>query len=182
MTRRIAILVALASCTALLGGCIAIPMGVQTGGGTSAATTPAGGPSNAAHPSADTAAVGQTLTAGALKVTVQSAKTARTLPTGQKAPSGKEFLLVEIDFQNQTTEAVVIVPADFKLASQSGKSVAPASPVPSAFNAQQMRPLNPAFGTSTVFVYQVPAGSLGYTFSYTPQIVGKKPTLRWTVP
>ena len=38
------------------------------------------------------------------------------------------------------------------------------------------------FGTSTVFVYRVPKGSVRYTFAFSPPSAGDKTRLEWRVP
>lgn len=182
--RRIGWLVALGCCAGLLGGCVMVPLGSQsTSGGSSPATPSSLGTANKATAKLSDlpAGAGVTLKSGALAVTAKVEPLRNTSPGGQKAPSGQAYMVIDVSWENQTTNGVWIKPTDFKLADPKGALVAPA-PAPPAFNAQSMQQLLPGYGANTAFVYLVPSSANGYVFGYIPELPGTKKSLRWSVP
>ena len=176
-------LVACACCMALLGGCVVIPMGPSS---TSSGTSPGSTSASASKPSKAPRVSGgypsgTTQKEGQLAVTATSEPLRQTAPGGQKAGSGKAFLVVDLDFQNQTTLGIPLQPDDFKFADPKGTLLTPV-PSPPAFNATSEQQLNPGYGSSTAFVYEVPKDASGYVFAYTPEVEGKRQTLRWSMP
>jgi hypothetical protein len=101
---------------------------------------------------------------------------------GAKPTAGSDFLTVDVGFENKGADALEVRPGDFQLTDPSGAVVPQAKISKPAFNASSMRPLLPRFGTSTVFVYQVPKGSVHYTLVFSPNGPTKKPQLEWQVP
>jgi hypothetical protein len=166
-------------CAAVSGGCIRVtgtfPMSVE-----SAPVTPS--PAAVAARPITHGLVGEKLTAGAWTVTVEDAKRTSGRVGGSKPAAGKEFLLVDVGFENKGTDSLEVRPEDFELTDPSGATVPMADVSKPAYNASSMRPLMGRFGTSTVFVYQVPKRSVRYTFAFSPPGVGDKARLEWRVP
>lgn len=178
MKQRILTTMGLLICSVALAGCI------RVSGTFPAQVVPVPAPAPAA---ADTkpvthGVVGEKLTHGAWTVTVEaSARTADKLG-GVKPPDGSDFLSVDVGFENKGTDALEVRPKDFQLLDSRGASMPMAKMSKPAFNASSMRPLQPRFGTSTVFVYTVPKGSGRYALAFSPDGVGKGPRLEWQVP
>ena len=126
--------------------------------------------------------VGEKLTAGAWMVTVEDATRTGGKVGGSKPAEGSEFLLVDVGFENKGTDSLEVRPEDFELVDPSGATVPMADVPKAAYNASSMRPLMGRFGTSTVFVYQVPKGAARYTFAFSPPSAGDKTRLEWRVP
>jgi hypothetical protein len=175
--RRIFMAIGVLVCASALSGCIRI-----------AGTFPASAGSDAATPSATSpaeqpithAVVGEKLLAGAWTVTVEDAKRTGKSVGGVRPDAGQEFLTVDVGFENKGAEALEVRPQDFKLTDPSGAVVPQAKISKAAYNANSMRPLLARFGTSTVFVYQVPKAAARYTFVFSPP--GQKTRLEWQVP
>jgi hypothetical protein len=166
-------------CAAVSCGCIRVtgtfPMSVE-----SAPVTPS--PAAVAARPITHGVVGEKLTVGAWTVTVEDAKRTSGKVGGSKPAAGNEFLLVDVGFENKGTDSLEVRPEDFELTDPSGATVPMADVSKPAYNASSMRPLMGRFGTSTVFVYQVPKGSVRYTFAFSPPRVGDKTRLEWRVP
>ena len=179
MIRRILTALAVLSSIAALSGCIQIAgtFPVPAGSGP-ASPTPA---AVAARPVTH-GVVGEKLSAGAWTVTVEGAKRTAEKVAGVKPAAGSEFLTVDVGFENKGTDALEVRAENFELTDPSGTVVPQAKISKAAYNASSMRPLMARFGTSTVFVYQVPKGSVRYTFVFSPQGPEKKTRLEWQVP
>jgi hypothetical protein len=120
---------------------------------------------------------------GSWAVTVEDSQRTRGPVGGLKPPAGSDFLTVDVVFQNKGADALRVRAEDFKLVDPGGAAIPLAKTTKPAFNASSMRPLLPGFGTSTVFVYAVPAGSKDrYTLTFSPPKPGKKSQLAWRVP
>ena len=180
MIRRVLIVFGVLGCAAASCGCVRVtgtfPMTLESAPLT---RSPA---AIAAQPPITHGVVGEKLTAGAWTVTVENAKRTSGKVGGSKPGAGKEFLLVDVGFENKGTDALEVRPKDFELTDPSGALVPIADVSKAAYNASSMRPLMGRFGTSTVFVYQVPKGSVRYTFAFSPLIAGAKKRLEWRVP
>lgn len=177
----IAGLAVLLVCT-LLAGCIKVPLGTfgTTGEPPPTKTNTKSSPTKPAPISP--AMVGRWLTAGSWKVLVARAVTSSKGPGGVKAAAGKSFLLIEVEFKNVgMSEALLVNPKYVTLKSASGKQVAMYGTA-SGYNARGMREIGPGYGGITVFVYQIPKGSAGYTFTVSPKVAGKRAKLQWGVP
>ncbi len=166
-------------CAAVSSGCIRVtgtfPMSVE-----SAPVTPS--PAAVAARPITHGVVGEKLTAGAWTVTVEDAKRTGDRVGGSKPGAGNDFLLVVVGFENKGTDSLEVRPGDFELTDPSGATVAMADIPKPAYNANSMRPLMGRFGTSTVFVYRIPKGSVRYTFAFSPPNAGDKARLEWRVP
>ena len=169
---------AVLSCAAGLSGCIRISGTFPLSAGSGPAT-PA--PVAAAAQPITHGIVGEKLSAGAWTVTVEGAERTGKRVGGQKPAAGTEFLLVDVGFENKGTDALGVRAEDFELADPTGAVVSTADIPKAAYNARSMRPLSPRFGTSTVFVYQVPKGLVRYTFAFSPPGTGKT-RFEWQVP
>ena len=178
MIRRIIVAASMVLSTASLCGCIML-----SGNPPLPAQTPTAPPT----PAAETASkpvtkgvVGEKLSAGAWTVTIEEVNRTGKSIGGQKPASGEELLLVTAGFYNNGTDSLDVRPQDFQLVDSNGKPVVHAKISQAAYNANSMRPLMPRFGTSSIFVYRVPAGSKRFTFVFTPPELGTR--LEWRVP
>ena len=165
------------ACALALSGCIRIAGTFPASVGSDAATTVVSTP---AEQPVTHAVVGEKLSAGTWTVTVEAAKRTEKSVGDVKPGAGQEFLTVDVGFENKGTEALEVRPQDFKLTDPSGAVVPQAKISKAAYNANSMRPLLARFGTSTVFVYEVPNGLVRYTFAFLPP--GQKTRLEWQVP
>ena len=177
MIRRIfMVLVALAA-VAALSGCIRMSGTFPVPAGSEVATPGVAAP---ATRRVTNGVVGEKLSAGPWTVTVEEAKREGGEVGGAKPSAGSEFLTVAVGFENKGTEALEVRAEDFELIDPSGIVVPQAKLSQAAFNARSMRPVLARFGTSTVFVYQVPKGSARCTFAFSPP--GQDTRLKWQVP
>jgi len=174
--RTFMVLVALAT-VAALSGCIRMSGDFPVPGGSKVATP---GVSSPVTRKVTNGVVGEKLSAGPWTVTVEETKREAGKVGGIKPSAGSEFLTVAVGFENKGTEALEVRPDDFELTDPKGTVVPPAKLSQAAFNARSMRPLLTRFGTSTVFVYQVPKGLDRCTFSFSPP--GQDTRLKWQVP
>jgi hypothetical protein len=126
--------------------------------------------------------IGEKLKAGAWTVTVVDAVRTPGALGGVKPAAGRSFVMVDIGFENEGTDALQIRPDDFRLTNPSGAVIPMAKMTKPAFNAASMRPLLPGFGTSTALVYQVPKESVRYTLLFSPKGAGSKARFEWQVP
>lgn len=93
------------------------------------------------------------------------------------------FLLIDVEFKNaRMTETLVVNPKDASLRDASGKKIAAVGGTTTGYNARGMREIGPGYGGGTVFAYQIPKGSSGYTFTFSPKVGGKRAKLQWGVP
>jgi hypothetical protein len=177
--RRILAALALLSSITALSGCIQIAGTFPAQQGSEPA---ASAPAAASDRPVTHGVVGEELSAGAWTVTVEGAKRTAEKVAGAKPAAGSEFLTVDVGFENKGSDALEVRAEDFQLTDPSGTVVPQAIISKAAYNARSMRPLLARFGTSTVFVYQVPKGLGRYTFVFSPQGLGKKTRLEWQVP
>ena len=98
-----------------------------------------------------------------------------------KAAKGKEFRYVEVSLSNNGAMVLKISPEDFSMTDSSGAVVKPFGKR-QAYNAWNMTPLEPKYGTNTAFIYEVAPGSTGYTFVFAPEVDGKNVPLAVSVP
>lgn len=174
-------------CAAVLGGCI--PVGpeyptvrelIMPEGADGPASKDAS--STATTSTISPAMVGTWQSAGSWDALVIRTKTSSKSPSGAKAGKGKTFLLIETEFKNvKLSETLVVNPKDFTLKSPSGKKIAMVGTRP-GYNGRGMREIGPGYGGGTVFVYKIPKGSAGYTFTFAPKVKGKRARLQWGVP
>jgi hypothetical protein len=199
--RRMAAIGMLGGLALVLSGCLAIqpkPGGglsysivapgqmptqtVQSGGSSSGSSGGGSGAGGQSKSASGPRPVGVEQQSGPWKVNVETAETAAKLPDGTKATGGSEFLLVDVTVQNAGSAAALIVRAnEFALHDAHGRTVKPYPTSLSAFNAQEVRPVEVAMGGSTTFVYEVPKGSSGYGFVVTPK-QGASGSMSWIVP
>jgi len=176
MIRRILMVLTALTAVAALSGCIRMSGTFPVSAGSDVATPGGAAP---ATRKVTNGIVGEKLSAGPWTVTVEEAKREGGEVGGTKPSAGSEFLTVAVGFENKGTEALEVRPEDFELTDPNG--VLPLAKISqAAFNARSMRPLLARFGTSTVFVYQVPKGSDRCTFSFSPP--GQDTRLKWQVP
>jgi len=175
MVRRVLLAAAVGVLSAALVGCVQMSGGLPSQGDV-AATEASGEPQAVTH-----AVVGEKLSSGPWTVTVEEAKRSGDSVGGARPSSGHQLYLVEVGFENKGTESLVVNPDDFALKDGAGKAMPRAKTSKAAYNAQSMRPLNGRFGTSTEFVFEVPASAEGLTFVFVPPGSGKT-SLEWKVP
>jgi hypothetical protein len=155
---------------------------------TSAATTPASAPASAeastpattAAPPSGPAAVGDQLAAGPWTFSVTDVSVQPEAPGQVPPPAGKELMFVNVNLANTGTETLQITPKQFALTDSSG-AVVKTFGKRQAYNALQMSPLEPKYGTSTTFIYAVDPGSTGYTLTFSPEVDGEEVPLAVTV-
>jgi hypothetical protein len=103
-------------------------------------------------------------------------------PGGTKAASGKTFMLVETVFKNvRTNESLVVNPKDATLADFMGTKYPTVGKKNPGYNGWGSRRIGAGLGESTVFVYQVNNRTSGYTFTYAPNVSGKRVKFQWSV-
>jgi len=124
--------------------------------------------------------VGEKLSAGPWTVTIEDSSRTSKGVGGVKPGEGEDLLTVTVGFENMGTDSLQVRPDDFALTDESGASFPRAKTSQAAYNASSMRPLQPRFGTTTIFVYKVPRGSARYTFAFSPP--GQNTKLEWLVP
>jgi len=164
---------------AVLGGCIPIPLAPIV---STTKNPPAKSGSGASTVDTTPAMPGADQTAGAWKVTVMRATRAKKGPGGAKASSGREFLLVDVEFRNiKMADALVLDLGDVVLKNSAGKKIPLAGKAP-GYNGSGMRAISPGYGGGTVFAYAIPAGSSGYVWTFSPKVDGKRRSLSWGVP
>jgi len=67
----------------------------------------------------------------------------------------------------------MVKPEDFSMTDSSGATSRPFGKH-QAYNAVDMSPLEPEYGTSTAFICEVAPGSTGYTFTFAPEVDGAR--------
>jgi hypothetical protein len=94
--------------------------------------------------------------------------------------SGKELMFVQVELFNSGTEALEIKPGQFSLKDSSCAEVKTFGKH-QAYNALDMSPLEPNYGTTTAFIFAVDPGSTGFVFTFTPEVDGQKTPLEVSV-
>jgi len=94
--------------------------------------------------------------------------------------SGKELMFVQVELFNSGTEALEIKPGQFSLKDSSCAEVKTFGKH-QAYNALDMSPLEPNYGTTTAFICAVDPGSTGFVFTFTPEVDGQKTPLEVSV-
>jgi hypothetical protein len=148
---------------------------------TTAAATPPSAPASAAASAPATsgaspsgpAAVGDQLAAGPWTFSVTDVSVEPEAPGQVPPPAGKELMFVNVALANTGTETLQITPKQFALTDSSG-AVVKTFGKRQAYNALQMSPLEPKYGTSTAFIYAVDPGSTGYTLTFSPEVDGQE--------
>jgi hypothetical protein len=169
-------------CAALLVGCGSDDQASP------AATGPASSPaaSQTFQPAATTpapagpAAVGEQQTAGPWGFTVSAVTVEPEAPGQIPPPNGKELMFVEVDLFNSGTGTLQIKPAQFSLTDSAGATVKTFARR-QAYNALDMSPLPPNYGTSTAFIYAVDPGSTGFVFTFAPEVDGQTASLKVSI-
>jgi hypothetical protein len=179
MMRRVLSILGVLVVSGALAGCIQITGNFPAPAGSSPTTVAS---SAAATQPVTHGVVGEKLSTGGWTVTVEDARRTADSVGGTKPTGGSEFLVVGVGFENKGTAALDVRPEDFELVGPQGKSLPKADVSQAAFNARSMRSLLPRFGTSTVFVFEVPKGAERYAFVFTPEVSGHKTRLEWRVP
>jgi len=77
-------------------------------------------------------------------------------------PSGKELRFVQVERFNSGAEVKTFAKHQ-------------------AYNALDMSPLEPNYGTTTAFIFAVDPGSTGFVFTFTPEVDGQKTPLEVSV-
>jgi|GEM_PF-3488447 len=182
--RAVGLALLAALCSAMVAGCIRIPLedltifGEQIAPKVPKASTPATSTPAPIWP----ALVGTPQSAGSWKATVIRAQPSATGPGGNKAPKGSSFLMIEVELKNvRMSEVILPDPKDFSLKSEAGKRLSPTG-TDSGYNARGMRGISPGYGTTTVFAYKISKDSTGYMFTFAPKVSGKRVKLSWGVP
>jgi len=88
-------------------------------------------------------------------------------------PSGKELMFVEVELFNAGTETLESKPEQFSMKDSSGAEVKTFGKR-QAYNALDMSPLEPNYGTTTAFICAVDPGSTGFVFTFTHEVDGQK--------
>jgi hypothetical protein len=127
------------------------------------------------------AKVGDQLTAGPWGVSVSEVYSKGEAPGMVKPAAGKEFMYVQVSLSNNGSSVLVVKPEDFSMTDSSGAPVKPFGKR-QAYNAVDMSPLEPKYGTSTAFIFEVAPGSTGYTFTFAPEVDGARIPRSVTVP
>ncbi len=177
MIRRILTGLVLLAGSLALTGCIVIS-GTSPAASSSVSAAPA--PKAVASKPVTHGVVGEKLKVGPWTVTVEQAQRTAEKVGGVKPAAGRQFLVVDIGFENKGTDALEVRAQDFELTDSRGAVVPLAKMSKPAFNASSMRPLLPQFGTSTALVFEIPKGWGSYTLAFTPG--PKKIRMEWRVP
>jgi hypothetical protein len=184
MSRQLMLAVCVFSAVLVLSACGTTPAPTpQSSGSTNSVTSPAASPpssSSAAKPSGP-AKVGTDLKAGPWTFTVSEIRHDQTAPGMVKPAAGKEFMYVDVGLGNTGTTTLAIKPEDCSMKDSSGAVVKPFGQR-QAYNAFHMSPLEPKYGTSTSFIYEVTPGTTGYVFTFAPEVDGTPVPLEVSVP
>jgi hypothetical protein len=185
MLRRLGVLALVAVCVLAAVGCApkkAAAPASSTGQAPSVQATGAVPAENTASGQASgPAKVGDELRAGPWVFSVTGVNSKQEAPGQVKPAAGKEFMYVEVSVYNDGTATLPIKPEDFSMKDSSGTLLKPFGKR-QAYNAVDMTPLKPKYSTMTAFIYEVPPGSTGYTFTFAPEVDGKKVPLQVSVP
>ena len=161
----------------LLSGCVM--MSASGSGGSS------GGPSGVQQPRVTASAasrVGESQTSGNWKLTVNSVQLQDKLADGESAKPGDKLMIVDVSFFNVgTTNYLVVGPGQAALADSKNRAVPEFPTTLGAFNGRSVNKIPVRYGAETSYVYEIPAASTGYIFSFKPDPAGKT-VLRWRVP
>jgi hypothetical protein len=201
MINRTALLVAALTCVALASGCVAVqpqsdgtnkyslvmpgdtPTGSVTSGATGSASVPQQKKLFKGAGQGGLAMIGTSLTTGPWKVQVDSIEKPTSLPDGTKPAAGKEFWVLNVSVNNAgTSQALIVKPQQFVLADVKGTPVKAFPTQMSAFNAQQVKPVEVGTGGYTKFVYEMTPGTTNLRFTVTPAQPGAPGSLTWAVP
>lgn len=175
-----AVTIAIAIASALLlSGCIMI---TESGGGSSSTGGTASNAPQTKVKATGPSLVSQSQTSGNWRVTVNEVQLQNQLADGESAKSGNKLMIVDVSFYNVgSTNYLVIRPGQATLTDSRNK-VVPVFPTKlGAFNAQSVNSVGARYGANTAYVYEIPAGSSGYIFSFKPDPSGET-VLRWRVP
>jgi hypothetical protein len=125
---------------------------------------------------------GTQIQSGPWKVQVENVRLNSRLPDGTKAPAGKQFMMVDLAFQNTGLSAALgVFPKQFTLRDASGAAIKQFPSSLPAFNARSIRPVAAGMGQNTTMVYAIPTGSGNYTLTFAPG-QGANKTMAWLVP
>ena len=152
----------------------------DAGAASAPATAAASVPATTAASPPGPAAVGDQLTAGPWLVSVTQVSVQPEAPGQVPPPAGKELMYVDVSLSNTGAETLEITPKQFALTDSSG-AIVKTFGKRQAYNAWQMSPLEPKYGTSTAFIYAVDPGSTGYTLTFSPEVDGQEVPLAVTV-
>ena len=195
MRRKLGLFAVLVIAATLLGGCVVVrpdgqwhvalapqPLPTSTvvpqrsaGGGSG---TSSGGSQGSTEP----ALPGGQLTSGPWKVQAERVYAASKLPDGTKPGVGRQFMFVDLTFQNTGLSAALLVfPKYFTLTTATGATVKPFPTKMTSLNAQSVRPVAARLGQNTTLVYAIPTDSGNYTLTFAPGQGASRP-MRWLVP
>jgi hypothetical protein len=163
-----------------LGACGSSSSGASDGESSASPSAPAATPTTPEASPSGPAKVGDRQTAGPWTFTVRSVEVQPEAPGQVPPPAGKELMYVSVELSNTGTETLEIEPRQFTLTDASGATVKTFGKR-QAYNAWQMSPLEPDYGTSTAFIYAVDPGSTGYTLTFSPEVAGQETPLAVTV-
>ena len=195
MVRKLGLFAVLVILTSLLSGCVVIhpdgqwqltlaPQSLPTS--TVVPQQSAGGSSGTSagvsQGSTEPALPGGQLTSGPWKVQVERAYTLSRLSDGARPGAGKQFLLVDMAFQNTGLSAALLVfPKYFPLKNATGGAVSPFPTKLTSLNARSVRPVAARLGENTTLVYAIPADSGNYLLTFAPGQGASRP-MSWLVP
>jgi hypothetical protein len=201
MLRRSALLLAALAGVLLVSGCVAVqpqadgtnkyslvmpgdtPTGSVTSGSSGSASVPQQKKLFKGAGQGGLAMIGTSLTTGPWKVQVDSIEKPTSLPDGTKPAAGKEFWVLNISVTNVgTSQALIVRPQQFVLADVQGAPIKPFPTSMSAFNAQQVKPVEVGTGGYTKFIYEMTPGTTNLRFIVTPAEPGAPGSLTWAVP
>lgn len=171
MLRFMAVLVLLFGCGAFVFGCTA-PESSGPAGEPPAATSTAQEPEVQDSESAGPPALGEDITIGPWGMKVGEPSVEDEAPGRVPAPAGKELMFVPVSLWNTGDATLTIESKAFELKDSAGVAVATFG-TRQGYNALDMSPLGPGYGTTTTFIYAVDPGSTGYTFSFAPGTGGQ---------
>jgi len=182
MRRSVVCVGMVACCATLLLGCGGGDSSAPAATGQAATPAPAQTiqPSASAQAPSGPAAVGEQQTAGPRGFTVREVTVEPEAPGQVPPPSGKELMFVQVDPSNLGTETLQITPAQVSLKDAAGATVKTFDKR-QAYNALDMSPLEPDYGTSTAFIYAVDPGSTGFVLTFAPGVDGQRTPLEVSV-
>ena len=174
--------VAVLAGVSVLGGCgsSASEPAVDADGASPAPSATAVEPAASAASPSGPAQVGDQLSAGPWSFSVSDVYVEPEAPGQIPPPAGKELMFVAVDLANTGDDTLQIEPKQFELTDAGGATVKTFARR-QAYNALDMSPLEPDYGTTTAFIYAVDPGSTGYTLTFSPEVDGQAVPLAVTV-
>lgn len=178
MVRNLVAVVLVGCCALLVAGCATAPTEPKAAVPPADIETPS---APAEAPVTGPAKVGDSLTSGPWGFSISETYVKNEAPGQVPAPEGKELLYVQVQLSNNGQTTLEIDPADFSMKDASGATLETFGKR-QAYNALDMTPLEPGYGTSTAFIYAVDPGATGFTFAFAPKGQGAGEPMEVQVP